>query len=308
MLTLYHYWSSVCSQKVRMCLAEKALPWESRHIDLFAFENYEPAYTALNPKAVVPTLDHDGNILIESNVILEYLEDVFPQQTPLRPHDALARARMRLWVYNSEELAHWNVNVCSHNPRHAKRMDARYSREQQMAAALRCPNPMIALRLKRRIEVGVSADEENEAYAKLDYLLDQMEGALGGGPWLAGTMFTLADVAMAPMINRIEVLARPQMIAAARRRLVGADPGEARISDRVLIQEPGRQRRGAKVRRQRRRIGPACSAARYAARPAKQRRRERPAWPHSASSAGRPSRPARRRARSSGRRGRTSRR
>ena len=53
MLRLYHYWSSVCSQKVRMCLAEKGLDWESRHVDIFAFENYEPAYTTLNPKAVV---------------------------------------------------------------------------------------------------------------------------------------------------------------------------------------------------------------------------------------------------------------
>jgi glutathione S-transferase len=216
MLRLYHYWSSVCSQKVRMCLAEKALDWESRHVDIFAFENYEPAYTRLNPKAVVPTLDHDGNVLIESNIILEYLEDEFPQ-LPLRPKDHFARSLMRLWLYNSEELAHWNVNVCSHNLRHAKRMNQRYTQEQQMAAALRCPNPMIALRLKRRIETGVSVEEENEAYAKLDYLLDQMEARLGQGPWLAGVDFSLADIAMAPMVNRIEVLARPEMIAAARR-------------------------------------------------------------------------------------------
>jgi len=147
MLRLYHYWSSVCSQKVRMCLAEKGLDWESRHVDIFAFENYEPAYTSLNPKAVVPTLDHDGNILIESNVILEYLEDVFPNAVRLRPDDPFARSTMRLWVYNSEELAHWNVNVCSHNLRHAKRMDQRYSHEEQLAAAMKCPNPMIALRL-----------------------------------------------------------------------------------------------------------------------------------------------------------------
>ncbi|MFL6932181.1 MAG: glutathione S-transferase family protein, partial [Xanthobacteraceae bacterium] len=56
-----------------------------------------------------------------------------------------------------------------------------------------------------------------EAYAKLDYLLDQMEQRLGHGPWIAGTMFTLADVAMAPMVNRIEVLSRPEMIAPAKR-------------------------------------------------------------------------------------------
>ena len=216
MLKLYHYWSSVCSQKARMCLAEKGLDWRSQHIDIFKFENYEPWYTRLNPKAVVPTLDHDGRILIESNVILEYLEDQFPQ-VKLRPDDLHERAQMRLWLYNSEESAHWNVNTCSHNLRHAKRMDARYSRDEQMAAAERCPNPMIALRLKRRLEVGVSTDEEEEAYAKLDYMLDQMELKLGDGPWLAGQAFSLADIAMAPMINRIDVLARPEMISAARR-------------------------------------------------------------------------------------------
>jgi glutathione S-transferase len=217
MLKLYHYWSSVCSQKVRTCLAEKGLEWQSQHVDLFKFENYEPWYTKLNPKAVVPTLDHDRHILIESNVILEYLDDTFPD-VPLRPADAYARSQMRLWVYNSEELAHWNVNTCSHNLRHAKRLAQKgISHEDMLKAADQCPNPMIGLRLRRRLEVGVSEAEENEAYAKLDYLLDQMERKLGDGPWLAGASYSLADIAMAPMINRIEVLARPEMISAARR-------------------------------------------------------------------------------------------
>jgi glutathione S-transferase len=215
MLKLYHYWSSVCSQKVRMCLAEKGLAYESRHVDLFKFENYAPWYTALNPKAVVPTLDHDGRVLIESNVILEYLEDVFPQ-VRLRPDDPFARAQMRLWVYNSEEMGHWNVNTCSHNLRHAKRMESRYSKDELLQAAAQCPNPMIALRLRRRIEVGVSPDEENEAYEKLDFMLAQLDRQLAGREWIAGA-YSLADVALAPIINRIEVLARPELIAAARR-------------------------------------------------------------------------------------------
>ena len=41
---------------------------------------------------------------------------------------------------------------------------------------------MIALRLKRRLAVGVSVEEENEAYEKLDYLLDQMEARLAARP------------------------------------------------------------------------------------------------------------------------------
>jgi ganglioside-induced differentiation-associated protein 1 len=216
MLKLYHYWSSVCSQKARMCLAEKKIAWQSHHVDIFRFENYADWYTGLNPKNVVPTLDHDGRIVIESNVILEYLDEVFPD-VPLRPAGAHARAMMRLWVYNSEEMAHWNINVCSHNLRHAKRMEARYSKEELLRAADQCSNPMIALRLKRRLNVGVSSDEESEAYEKLEFMLKQMEIKLSDGPWLAGEDFSLADVAMAPMINRIEVLARPEMIAAARR-------------------------------------------------------------------------------------------
>jgi ganglioside-induced differentiation-associated protein 1 len=216
MLTLYHYWSSVCSQKARMCLAEKRVPWESRHVDIFRFENYSDWYSKLNPKNVVPTLDHDGKVIIESNVILEYLDEIVPV-IPLRPDDPYERAMMRLWVYNSEEMAHWNVNVCSHNLRHAKRMEARYSKEELLHAADQCGNPMIALRLKRRLAIGVSAEEENEAYEKLEFMLKQMELRLADGPWLAGKTFSLADVAMAPMINRIEVLARPEMIAPARR-------------------------------------------------------------------------------------------
>jgi glutathione S-transferase len=94
---------------------------------------------------------------------------------------------------------------------------------------------MIALRLKRRLAVGVSVEEEEEAYAKLDYMLKQMEERLAGGPWLAGTTFSLADVAMAPMINRVEVLARPEMIAPARRPRV-ADWWQ-RIQERPGVQE-----------------------------------------------------------------------
>ncbi|MPZ58274.1 MAG: hypothetical protein GEU91_17630 [Rhizobiales bacterium] len=217
MLRLYHYWSSVCSQKARLCLAEKSLPWESVHVDLFNFENYQPAYTRLNPKALVPALDHDGRIVIESNVILEYLEDVFPQVW-LRPGDAYERSLARLWLFNAEEIAHPNVGVCSHNARHAVRFkSAGISDEVVLRAADQCPNPVVGLRLRRRIEVGVTEADENEAYAKLDYLLDQMERQLEQGPWLAGAQYSLADIGMAPMINRIEVLPRPEIIAAARR-------------------------------------------------------------------------------------------
>ncbi len=217
MLILHNYWSSVCSQKVRLCLAEKRLKYENRHVNLFEFEHWRPEYLKLNPKAVVPALDHDGRIVIESNVILEYLEDNFPQ-VRLRPEDPYTRAQMRLWIYNSEEIAHENVNTCSYNPRHAARHKAKgHTKEDLRKIAARCPNPIIRNRLLHRTEHGVSEQEEDQAYQALDFLLDQMERALARGPWFTGAEYSLADIAMAPFINRIEVLKRPEMVRASRR-------------------------------------------------------------------------------------------
>ena len=61
MLILHNYWSSVCSQKVRFCLAEKNLAYENRHVNLFEFDHWTPEYLKLNPKAVVPALVHDAH-------------------------------------------------------------------------------------------------------------------------------------------------------------------------------------------------------------------------------------------------------
>ena len=104
-LTLYHNDMSVCSAKVRMALAEKKLLWDGIHLDLRAGDAQRPEYVKLNPNQVVPTLLHDGAAVIESNLICEYLDDVYPE-TPLRPADALARARMRLWMKQLDDGIH----------------------------------------------------------------------------------------------------------------------------------------------------------------------------------------------------------
>ncbi len=81
-LELYHAGVSVCSEKVRIGLAEKDQSYTSHLLDLRSGDQQKPDYVALNPNAVVPTLIHDGNVLIESNVVNEYIAEVFPG-TPL---------------------------------------------------------------------------------------------------------------------------------------------------------------------------------------------------------------------------------
>ena len=96
MLKVYSFNNSICTQKVFITLAEKGLSYETQNVNLFANEQFTPEYLKINPKGVVPALDHDGQIVIESSLICEYIDECFPDH-PLVPGDAFSRARMRLW-------------------------------------------------------------------------------------------------------------------------------------------------------------------------------------------------------------------
>jgi ganglioside-induced differentiation-associated protein 1 len=103
---LYHHGSSVCAAKVRLALAEKGVEWTGHYIDILKGEQFDPAYIKLNPKAVVPTLVHDGFVLQESTVTCEYVDEVFSGAPSLVPADAKGRAQMRLWTKAIDEILH----------------------------------------------------------------------------------------------------------------------------------------------------------------------------------------------------------
>ena len=113
MLILYHGANSVCSIKVRLVLHEKQLDWQGRHIDLPKGEQFSEAFLAVNPRAIVPVLDHDGRLIHESSVICEYL-DGLSAHNPLMPDDPAVRARTRTWgVYTLEYHDSVNTLTCS---------------------------------------------------------------------------------------------------------------------------------------------------------------------------------------------------
>ena len=73
-----HFIGSSCSQKLRIFLNLKGIPWESHLVDLHANENFRPWFLGINPRGLVPVLVHDGAVHIESNDIIQYLEKTFP--------------------------------------------------------------------------------------------------------------------------------------------------------------------------------------------------------------------------------------
>src|SRR5476649_529490 len=98
MFVLHHGWRSSASRRVRLCLAEKGLKFESVLVDLTKMEHHSPAYLKLNPNGVIPLLIlPDGRSLYESGTICEYLDETYPEP-PLSPDDAYGRAEMRNWI------------------------------------------------------------------------------------------------------------------------------------------------------------------------------------------------------------------
>ena len=86
---LYYFPTATCGCKARLTLAEKGVDFTHRVLDRDAGELVTPEYLALNPNAVVPTMVHDGRVLIESSIIMVYTDEAFDGPS-LRPDTASA--------------------------------------------------------------------------------------------------------------------------------------------------------------------------------------------------------------------------
>ena len=218
MLELYHHGSSVCAAKVRLALAEKGLQWQGHYIDILKGDQFNPQYIKLNPKAVVPTLVHDGYVLQESTVICEYIDDVFPEP-PLKPADAAGRARMRLWTKAIDEVLHPMCGeitfACSH------RLTVARLGPEGLASFLASTPPVSVTagwhdRKKVIVKEGLGAPGIDKSLRLYDSYLQKMEDALTENRWVVGATFSLADIGLVPYVNRLDMMSMSAMWTRSR--------------------------------------------------------------------------------------------
>jgi glutathione S-transferase len=204
--TLYNAPPSTCSQRVRFVLNAKELPFGEVKLDLLAGDQLRPDYLKLNPNGVVPTLDHDGSIVIDSSVIIEYLDEVAPQAS-FTPQDPVARARMRALMRFIDEMPAAAVRVPTFNLAFLPRFAA-MSEEDFLAFAESKPlRKEFMLAMGRKgfpdAEMQKALDRLRRTYERMDAEIEQ-----SGGPWLMGEDITLADVAVMPALVRMADLGR----------------------------------------------------------------------------------------------------
>lgn len=208
MLDLYHHGSSVCAAKVRFALAEKDIDWNSHYLNILAGDQFEPDYLKLNPKAVVPTLVHGGQVILESTVICEYIDETFGGPS-LVPNTPLERARMRLWTKAVDESLHpacAEVTFVSCHRFVILRLGDEGAEEFLDSTPQRSVTNSWKKRKRELVMRGIEAPGVDAKFRLYDHYLGEMEAVLRLHTWLAGDTFSLADVGLTPYVNRLDML------------------------------------------------------------------------------------------------------
>jgi maleylpyruvate isomerase len=188
-MKLHGYFRSSASYRVRIALNLKGLPTEHLAHHLRKGEQCAPAYLAINPQGLVPTLEDDaGTVLTQSLAIIEWLDETHPEP-PLLPKDPLRRAKVRAFA---------QVLACDTHP----------VQNLKVLARLR------ELKLPEDQVTGWAGWANREGLAACEKLI-----ATEAGPFCFGAQPTIADLCLVPQLANarrfgVDVAAFPKLLKA----------------------------------------------------------------------------------------------
>ncbi len=151
-----------------MVLHEKGINFDVHEVDL---GNKSEEFLSVSPYGKVPVLKANGTSLYESNIVNEYLDEVY-ESPRLMPDNPEERASVRSWMAFADDYFFPSI-----------------------------------YRVRTGVQRGYSEDEIEEAKDKLDDALSRLEHQLAGKKWLVGE-YTLADIAHAGNFHRLRILAK----------------------------------------------------------------------------------------------------
>jgi maleylacetoacetate isomerase len=160
-VVLYGYWRSLATFRVRTALNIKGVPFTENMIDLVKGEQYDEPYHSINQQHVLPVMEHNGLRLTQSLPIMEYINEVWPEN-PLLPADAAGRARVRALA---------QIAIADTHPLHVPRVRDFLEKEFGLDEAARLKWTHHWLRKgSEAIEARLSGDGLSGTYAHGDQL------------------------------------------------------------------------------------------------------------------------------------------
>src|SRR5260370_3816686 len=180
---LYHSINPVGARKGGIAPAEKGLSYK-QHLMRLGGDQFDPAYMKLNPNAVVPTLIHDGQVVIESSVILYYLDEAFPEN-PLMPTAPLARAKVRLFNKLIDAYVHHSCTILTFATAFRPGL-LKLSPSDREAGFSKSPSKKRSEYKRDVVAHGLDSGFVKEAVEHHEKLLTAIEDAVHTAPYLVG--------------------------------------------------------------------------------------------------------------------------
>lgn len=211
-LELFSAPESLCSQKVKLVLAEKQLAWKSHSLNLLTFDNLQPDYMRINPRGVVPTLIHQDQVITDSAMIVRYLDEQFPHPR-LVPADLSSKEKMDNWIELQNQFPTREMMYGNYKGIEGAVLRRSVKLKEKLLPQLMQSNPELIEQYTTKLKdvkqwrqtINNTAEIEN-INAKIEPLLDQLEIALSQSDWLCGVHYSLADTVWTAVLNRMDEL------------------------------------------------------------------------------------------------------
>jgi glutathione S-transferase len=244
MLTFYDNDFSTCAQKVRLVLHEKGAEWRTIWLDLRAGDQLKPDYLRLNPNGVVPTVVDDDMIVIESSIIIQYLDEKFGQLPVFTPTHIAARARARQWMQWIDTKLHADIAVLSIGIAFRHELIEKTKTVEALEAHMaQIPIPTLREIWRGAVRNGLNDTRFKSAVQEWDRALSAMEGALADHEWVCGETYSFADVSLLPYILRLDHLGLLNVLCSERPhvwewyRRLRSRPASIAALDRTIPEE-----------------------------------------------------------------------
>jgi ganglioside-induced differentiation-associated protein 1 len=210
-LHLLHFAGSSCSQKVRILLGEKQLAYVSHHVDLVRNAHVTPWFLGINPRGVVPVLVHDGEVHVESNDILEYLDALPSPVAPFMPHTDAERAIVKASLDHEDGL-HMDMRNLTMGFILPRRLIRKSEETLQRWEREGATDPKRVLEVKWWRDFarqGVPADTARGSFKAFAAAFEELNQTLAKQDWLIGGRISVLDVAWFIAVHRLGLAGYP---------------------------------------------------------------------------------------------------
>ena len=210
---LFHFSGSACSQKLRIFFNIKKINWNSHVINLIKQEQFSEWFLGINPRGLVPTLVHDGDVHIESNEIMAYLDDVY-KDNKLFPIDLIDEINKDLAFEDSlhhdlRRLTFRYIIPHALGKKNPSTIDAKEQFVGTIQGKADENKSKEILFWKNHYQNGITDGEIIESANKFKNIYEDFDKTLKNQKYLKGDEFTVVDLAWYVSTKRLAMAGIP---------------------------------------------------------------------------------------------------